>query len=59
MYALIDVGQCMYIYVDVCNMFRLYTLVGSHLRIENKRLLMCANCSLSNYVLVDVVYIGV
>jgi hypothetical protein len=47
------------IYVNVCNMFRLYTLVGSHLRLENKRLLMCAICSLSNYVLVDVVYIGV
>jgi hypothetical protein len=30
------------IYVDVCNMFWLYTLVGSHLRLENKRLLMCA-----------------
>jgi hypothetical protein len=47
------------IYVDVYNMFRLYTLVGSHLRLENKRLLMCAICRLSNYVLVDVVYIGV
>jgi hypothetical protein len=47
------------IFVNVCNMFRLYTLVGSHLRLENKRLLMCAICSLSNYVLVDVVYIGV
>jgi hypothetical protein len=34
-------------------MFRLYMLVGSHSRIENKRLLMCANCSLSNYALVD------
>jgi hypothetical protein len=47
------------IYVDVRNMFRLYTLVGSHLLLENKMLLMCAICSLSNYVLVDVVYIGV
>jgi hypothetical protein len=47
------------IYVNVCNMFRLYMLVGSHLRLENKRLLMCVICSLSNYVLVDVVYIGV
>jgi hypothetical protein len=47
------------VYVDVCNMFRLYALVGSHLRIENKRLLMCAICSLSNYVLVDVMYSGV
>jgi hypothetical protein len=47
------------IYVNVCNMFWLYTLVGSHLRLEDKRLLMCAICSLSNYVLVDVVYIGV
>ena len=47
------------IYVDVCNMFRQYTLVGSHLRLKNKRLLMCAICSLYNYILVDVVYIGV
>jgi hypothetical protein len=47
------------IYVDVCNMFRIYTLVGSHLWLGNKRLLMCAICSLSNYILVDVVYIGV
>jgi hypothetical protein len=47
------------IYVDVCKVFRLYTLVGSHLRLESKRLLMCAICSLSNYVLVYVVYIGV
>jgi hypothetical protein len=47
------------IYVDVCNMFRLYTLVGSHLRLKNKRLLMCAICSLYNYILVDVVYVGV
>jgi hypothetical protein len=47
------------IYVDVRNMFQLYTLVGSHLLLENKRLLMCAICSLSNYVSVDVVYIGV
>jgi hypothetical protein len=47
------------IYVDVCKVFRLYTLVGSHLRLESKRLLICAICSLSNYVLVDVVYIGV
>jgi hypothetical protein len=47
------------IYVDVCNMFRLYTLVGSHLRLRNKRLLMCAICSLSNDVLVDVVYMDV
>jgi hypothetical protein len=47
------------IYVDVCKMFRLYTLVGSHLRLESKRLLMCVIWSLSNYVLVDVVYIGV
>jgi hypothetical protein len=45
--------------VDVCNMFRLYTLVGSHLRLENKMLLMCAICSLSNYILVDVVHIVV
>jgi hypothetical protein len=49
----------MYIYVDVCKMFRLYTLVGSHLWLESKRSLMCAMCSLSNYVLVDVVYIGI
>jgi hypothetical protein len=47
------------IYVDVCNMFRLYTLVGSHLRLKNKRLLMCAIFSLYNYILVDVVYIDV
>jgi hypothetical protein len=47
------------IYVDVCNIFWLYTLVGSHLRLENKRLLMCAICSLSNYILVDVMYSGV
>ena len=47
------------IYVDVCKMFRQYTLVGSHLRLKNKRLLMCAICSLYNYILVDVVYIGV
>jgi hypothetical protein len=47
------------IYVDVCNMFRQYTLVGSHLRLKNKRLLRCAICSLSNYVLVEVVYSGV
>jgi hypothetical protein len=47
------------IYVDVCKMFWLYTLVGSHLRLESKWLLMYAICSLSNYVLVDVVYIGV
>jgi hypothetical protein len=40
-------------------MFRLYTLVGSYLRLKNKRLLMCAICSLYNYILVDVVYIGV
>jgi hypothetical protein len=33
------------IYVDVCNMFRQYTLVGSHLRLKNKRLLICAICS--------------
>jgi hypothetical protein len=45
------------IYVDVCNMFWLYTLVGSHLRLENKRLLMCAIYSLSNNVLVDVVHV--
>jgi hypothetical protein len=25
--------------VDVCNMFWLYTLVGSRLRLENKRLI--------------------
>jgi hypothetical protein len=48
-----------YICVDVCKMFRLYTLVGSHLRLENKRLFDVCGCSLSNYVLVDVVYIGV
>jgi hypothetical protein len=24
--------------MDVCKMFQLYTLVGSHLRLENKRL---------------------
>jgi hypothetical protein len=24
--------------MDVCKMFRLYALVGSHLRLENKRL---------------------
>jgi hypothetical protein len=47
------------IYVDVCNMFWQYMLVGSHLRLKNKRLLRCAICSLSNYVLVDVVYSGV
>jgi hypothetical protein len=47
------------IYVDVCNMFRYYALVGSGLRLENKRLLMCVICSLSNYVLVDVMYSGV
>jgi hypothetical protein len=47
------------IYVDVCKMFQLYTLVGSHLWLESKMLLMCAICSLSNYVLVNVVYIGV
>ncbi|AQK69905.1 hypothetical protein ZEAMMB73_Zm00001d016007 [Zea mays] len=47
------------IYVDVCKVFRLYMLVGSHLRLESKRLLMCAICILSNCVLVDVVYICV
>jgi hypothetical protein len=47
------------IYMDVCKVFRVYTLVGSQLLLECKRLLMCAICSLSNYVLVDVVYIGV
>jgi hypothetical protein len=36
-----------------------YILVGAHLRLENKKLLMCAICSLSKYVLVDVVCIGV
>jgi hypothetical protein len=45
--------------VDVCNMFRYYALVGSRLRLENKRLLRCAICSMSNDVLVDVVYSGV
>ena len=46
--------------VDVCKMFQVYALVGSHVRLENKRLFdVCAICSLSNYVLVDVVYIGV
>jgi hypothetical protein len=29
------------------------------LRLKNKRLLMCAICSLYNYILVDVVYVGV
>jgi hypothetical protein len=45
--------------VDVCKMFRLYTLVGSHLRLENKRLFDVCGCSLSTYVLVNVVCIGV
>jgi hypothetical protein len=45
------------IYVDVCKVFRLYTLVGLHLRLESKRLLMCVICTLSNYVLVDVVHV--
>jgi hypothetical protein len=45
--------------VDVCKTFQLYALVGSRLQLESKMLLMCAICSLSDYVLVDVVYIGV
>jgi hypothetical protein len=34
-YKLVDV---VHVCVDVCKMFWLYALVGSHLRLENKRL---------------------
>jgi hypothetical protein len=34
MLCLISASAC--IYADVCNMFRLYTLVGSHLRIREQ-----------------------
>jgi hypothetical protein len=56
---LIDVGQCMYIcgcvyYVSTIHVGRI-----AFANREQKRMLMCANYSLSNYVLVDVVYIGV
>jgi hypothetical protein len=40
-------------------MFRLCALVGSRLRLGEQEVVMCAICSLSNYDLVDVVYIGV